>query len=70
MIVLSTIRYGETIYGSASKSALRKIEPVHHKRVKIALGVFAICKIENALCETHRNEGTQYNNGSNENPHK
>jgi hypothetical protein len=52
MVALSTIKYGETNYGSASKSALRKIEPVHHKRVKIALGVFGICKMENALCET------------------
>jgi hypothetical protein len=39
------------VYGSASKSALRTIEPVHHKEVKIALGVFAICKTENTLCE-------------------
>jgi hypothetical protein len=45
MVVLSTLRYGETVYGSAS------IESVHHKEVKIALGVFAICKMENAFCE-------------------
>jgi hypothetical protein len=51
MGVLSKLRYGETIYGLASKSAQRTIEPVHHKGVKIALGVFAICKTENALCE-------------------
>jgi hypothetical protein len=30
---------------------LKTTEPVHHKAVKIALGVFAICKTENALCE-------------------
>jgi hypothetical protein len=46
MVVLSTLRYSETVYGSASKSALRTIEPVHHKGVKIAL-----FKTENALCE-------------------
>jgi hypothetical protein len=45
MVVLSTLRYGETVYGSAS------IESVHHKDVKIALGVFPICKMENAFCE-------------------
>jgi hypothetical protein len=49
---LSTLRNGEIVYGSASKSPLRTIEPVHHKDVKIALRVFAICKRENALCET------------------
>jgi hypothetical protein len=48
---LSTLSYGETVYGSALKSALRTIEPEHHKGVKIALGVFKICKTENALCE-------------------
>jgi hypothetical protein len=39
----TTLRYGESV--------LRTIEPVHHKGVKIALGVFVICKTENALCE-------------------
>jgi hypothetical protein len=48
MIVLSTLRYGETAYGSTSKSALKTIEPIHHKGVKM----FAICKTKNALCET------------------
>jgi hypothetical protein len=51
MVVLSTLRYGETIYDSASKAALKTIEPVHHKVFKIALGVSVICKTENALCE-------------------
>jgi hypothetical protein len=51
MAVLLKLRYGETVYGSASTSALRTIKPVHHKGVKIALGVFAICKTENAHCE-------------------
>jgi hypothetical protein len=51
MVVLLTLRYGETVYGSASKSALRTIEPLHPKGVKITVGVFAICKTENALCE-------------------
>jgi hypothetical protein len=37
--------------GSASKAALKTIEPVHHKGVKIAVGVFIICKTENTFCE-------------------
>jgi hypothetical protein len=39
MIILSTLRYGEKAYGSASKA------------VRLALGVFAVCRTENALCE-------------------
>jgi hypothetical protein len=69
MIVLLTLRYGETAYGSASKSALKTIEPIQYKGVKM----FAICKTENALCETGLptiTEITQHNNGGNENPHK
>jgi exo-beta-1,3-glucanase (GH17 family) len=69
MVVLSTLIYGETVYGSASKSALKTIEPEnHHKGVKIALGVFSICKTENAICEAGLLK--QYNNDGNENPHK
>jgi hypothetical protein len=67
MVVLSTLRYGETVYGSASKSALRTIEPVHHKGVKIALGVFAICKTENALIEMRELNTC---NGGNKSLHK
>jgi hypothetical protein len=51
MIVLSTLRYRELIYGTATKPALKTLEPIHNKGVKLALGVFAICKTENALCE-------------------
>jgi hypothetical protein len=51
MIVLSTLRYGESIYGTITKPALKTLVPIHNKGVKLALGVFAICKTENALCE-------------------
>jgi hypothetical protein len=51
MIVLSTLRSGESIYGPAKKPVLKTLEPIHKKGVKLALGVFAICKTENALCE-------------------
>jgi hypothetical protein len=50
MIVLSTLRYGESIYGTATKPALKTFEPIHNKGVKLALGAFAICKTKNALC--------------------
>jgi hypothetical protein len=31
--------------------ALQTLDPVHHKGFRLALGIFAICKMENALCE-------------------
>jgi hypothetical protein len=51
MIVLSTLRYGKSIYATTTKPALKVLEPIHNKGVKLALGVFVICKTENALCE-------------------
>jgi hypothetical protein len=51
MIVLSTLRYGEETYGSASCAALRQLDAVHHKGVKLALGTFVICRTDNLLCE-------------------
>jgi hypothetical protein len=47
MIVLSTLRYGESIYGTATNLALKTLEPIHKKSLKLALGVFA----GNAICE-------------------
>jgi hypothetical protein len=41
MIVLSILRYGELIYGTTTKPALKTLEPIQNKGVKLALGVFA-----------------------------
>jgi hypothetical protein len=30
---------------------LRKLDPIHHRGVRLALGTFAVCKTENVLCE-------------------
>jgi hypothetical protein len=51
MIILSTLRYGETAYGSASKVVLRKLDPIHHRGVRLAFRTFTVCKTENVLCE-------------------
>jgi hypothetical protein len=51
IIVLSTFRYGEEAYGSASCAILRQLDAVHHKSVRLALGIFVICRTENLLCE-------------------
>jgi hypothetical protein len=42
MFVLSILRYG---------AALKRLKPIHYEGVKLAFGVFANCKTENALCE-------------------
>jgi hypothetical protein len=39
-----TMRYGETAYGTASKAVLRKLDPIHHRGVRFALGTFAVTK--------------------------
>jgi hypothetical protein len=39
MIILSTIRYGEKVYGSASNAILNKLEPTHNKEIRLALGI-------------------------------
>jgi hypothetical protein len=51
IIVLSTFRYGEVAYGSASCAVLRQMDAVHQKSVRLALGTFVICETENLLCE-------------------
>jgi hypothetical protein len=51
MIILSTLRYDETAYGSASKAMLMKLDPIHRRGVRLALGTFAVCKPENVLCK-------------------
>jgi hypothetical protein len=40
MIVLSTLRCGKSIYETTTKPALKILEPIHNKSVKLALGVF------------------------------
>jgi hypothetical protein len=37
MIILSTLRYGEEAYGSASKAMLKKLEPTHNRGIRLAL---------------------------------
>jgi hypothetical protein len=46
-MVLSTIRYGEEAYVSATQAILRKLEPTHNRGVKLALGLFVIYRTEN-----------------------
>jgi hypothetical protein len=50
-VVLGTLRYGEQVYGSASKSLLDKLEATHNKGLRAALGVFCITKTNKLLEE-------------------
>jgi hypothetical protein len=52
MIILPTLGYGNAVYGSASPTRLKTLDPVHHKEVKLALGTFAVCRTENVLHES------------------
>jgi hypothetical protein len=45
------IKWGSTKETSASKAALKKLEPTHNRGIRFALGVFAVCRTDNALCE-------------------
>jgi hypothetical protein len=49
--IKETLRYGEEAYGSASKAVLKKLEPTHNRGIRLALGVLAVCRTENALCK-------------------
>jgi hypothetical protein len=51
MLVLSTIKYGETVYSSALQSILQTLEAVHNKGIRIALGAFCVTKTEKLLAE-------------------
>jgi hypothetical protein len=53
MVVLSTVRYGEEAYDSASQTILRKLEPTNNKGLKLAFGLFVICRTENVLGEAN-----------------
>jgi hypothetical protein len=43
-VVLSTLRYGEQVYGSAHESNLQTLEDTHKKGIHAALGAFCITK--------------------------
>jgi ribonuclease HI len=50
-IVESTIRYGETAYGSASPAILKLLDPVQTTGLRIALGAFRITRNEALIKE-------------------
>ena len=58
-LVRSKLDYGSIIYGSARKSYLQMLDPVHHQGLRLSLGVFRTSPIESLYVEA--NEPSLYN---------
>ena len=50
-IVRTKIDYGSIVYNSASHQTLKKLDPLHHHAIRIAVGAFRISPIINILSE-------------------
>ena len=58
-IIRSILDYGSIIYGSARKSYLELLDPVHHQELRLAMGAFRTFPSESLLAEA--NEPSLYN---------
>ena len=58
-IIRSKLDYGSIIYGSARKSYLEMLDPIHHQGLRLALGAFRTSPSESILAEA--NEPSFYN---------
>ena len=58
-IIRSKLDYGSIIYGSARKSYLEMLDPIHHQGLRLALGAFRTSPSESLLAEA--NEPSLYN---------
>ena len=52
-LVRSKLDYGCIIYGSASKAALAKLDPVHNQGLRLSLGAFRSSPVESLYVEAH-----------------
>ena len=52
-LVRSKLDYGCLVYGSASKTALAKLDPVHNQGLRLSLGAFRSSPVESLYVETH-----------------
>ena len=58
-IIRSKLDYGSIIYGSARKSYIKMLDPIHHQGLRLALGAFRTSPSESLLAEA--NEPSLYN---------
>ena len=52
-LVRSKLDYGCIVYGSASKVALAKLDPVHNQGLRLSLGAFRSSPVESLYVEAH-----------------
>ena len=52
-LVRSNLDYGCLVYGSASKTALAKLDPVHNQGLRLSLGAFRSSPVESLYVEAH-----------------
>ena len=52
-LVRSKLDYGCIVYGSASKTALAKLFPVHNEGLRLSLGAFCSSPVESLYVEAH-----------------
>ena len=52
-LVRSKLDYGCLVYGSASKTALAKLDPVHNQGLRLCLGAFRSSPVESLYVEAH-----------------
>ena len=52
-LVRSKLDYGCIVYGSASKTALAKLDPVHNQGLSLSLGAFRSSPVESLYVEAH-----------------
>ena len=52
-LVRSKLDYGCIVYGSASKAALAKLDPVHNQSLRLSLGAFRSSPVESLYAEAH-----------------
>ena len=52
-LIRSKLDYGSIVYGSARKSYLKMLDPIHHQGLRLALGAFRTSPIESLLAEAN-----------------
>ena len=53
VLVHSKLDYGSIVYGSARRSVLKQLDPIHHQGLRIALGAFRTSPAQSLYVEAH-----------------
>ena len=52
-LVRSKLDFGCIVYGSARRSVLKQLDPIHHQGLRIALGAFRTSPAQSLYTEAH-----------------